>query len=117
LLRPPPRAHKDSRDPAAPLLALQASASGQFLTERNQERLLSNVSGLQVSFLWGAASPSGIKQTTSCVVRTLKSVWLFECGEDTQRNLSRWVGPGRGGEGARAVKKRAHNQQSTVTYV
>ncbi|KAI3438563.1 hypothetical protein D9Q98_000990 [Chlorella vulgaris] len=72
-----------------PLLALQGSVSGQFLTEHNQERLMSNVANLQVSFLWGATAPNGIKHTTTCVVRTVKSVWLFECGEDTQRHLSR----------------------------
>lgn len=72
-----------------PLLALQGSTSGQFLTEHNQERLLSNSTNLQLSFLWGGTAPNGIKHTTSCVVRTIKSVWLFDCGEDTQRHLTR----------------------------
>lgn len=77
-----------------PLLALQGSTSGQFLTEHNQERLLSNSTNLQLSFLWGGTAPNGIKHTTSCVVRTIKSVWLFDCGEDTQRHLTRCGGPG-----------------------
>lgn len=74
---------------AEPLLALQSSLSGRFLTETNQERLMSNAGNLQLYFLWGAAAPNGIKVTTSCLARTAKSVWLFECGEDAQRHLVR----------------------------
>ncbi|PRW58804.1 Zinc phosphodiesterase ELAC 1 isoform B [Chlorella sorokiniana] len=74
---------------ADPLLALQSSAAGLFLTHDNSERTLSNASGLQLSFLWGSTAPNGVKHTTSCVMRTSKSVWLFECGEDSQRHLVR----------------------------
>lgn len=74
---------------ADPLLGLQASVAGRFLTHDNSERTLSNATGLQLSFLWGAAAPNGVKHATSCVMRTSKSVWLFECGEDAQRHLVR----------------------------
>lgn len=80
---------------ADPLLALQSSAAGLFLTHDNSERTLSNASGLQLSFLWGSTAPNGVKHSTSCVMRTNKSVWLFECGEDAQRHLVRcglWPG-------------------------
>ena len=72
---------------ANPLLALQASPSGRFLTEDNQERLLSNAGNMQLYFLSGSAAPNNIRHTTSCIVRTSKSAWLFECGEDSQRHL------------------------------
>ncbi len=71
-----------------PLLALQSSLAGRFLTELNQERLISNFSSLQLYFLWGATAPNGIKLSTTCLARTAKGVWLFECGEDAQRHLS-----------------------------
>ncbi len=74
---------------ADPTLALQSSAAGLFLTNDNSERTLSNATGLQLSFLWGSTAPNGIRHTTSCVMRTNKSVWLFECGEDSQRHLVR----------------------------
>ncbi|KAL4425848.1 hypothetical protein ABPG75_009864 [Micractinium tetrahymenae] len=70
-----------------PLLALQSSPAGRFLTELNQERLISNFSSLQLYFLWGATARNGIKLTTTCLARTAKSVWLFDCGEDAQRHL------------------------------
>ncbi|PSC73783.1 Zinc phosphodiesterase ELAC 1 [Micractinium conductrix] len=72
---------------ANPLLALQSSIAGRFLTEANMERLMSNAGSLQLYFLWGTAAPNGVKLTTSCLARTTKSVWLFECGEDAQRHL------------------------------
>lgn len=71
-----------------PLLALQSSLAGRFLTELNQERLISNFSSLQLYFLWGVAAPNGVRLTSTCLARTAKSVWLFECGEDAQRHLS-----------------------------
>lgn len=73
---------------ANPLLALQSSPTGRFLTDAIQERIMSNAGNLQTFFLYGEAAPNGIKQPTSCVVRTTKGLWLFECGEDTQRHLS-----------------------------
>jgi hypothetical protein len=72
-----------------PLLALQSSASGQFLAEHNQERPMSNAGNLQVSFLWGGTAPNGVKHATACVLRSTKGAWLFGCGEDTQRHLNR----------------------------
>ena len=88
---------------ANPLLALQASAAGRFLTPDNSERMVSNAASLQLFFLWGGTAPNGVKHTTSAVVRTAKSVWLFECGEDAQRHLVRCAAPapvgGAGGAG------------------
>lgn len=88
-----------------PLLALQASPSGRFLSEAGSEKLLSNAASMQLFFLWSGTAPNGIKHSTSCAVRTSKSVWLFECGEDSQRHLVRcalggWVGGGLGGLGS-----------------
>lgn len=71
---------------ADPLLRHQHTVTGKLLQEES-ESVLSNKTGMQVTFLHSHAAPSGLRAATSVAVRTLQSVWLFECGEDTQRSL------------------------------
>lgn len=71
---------------ADPLLGHQRTLTGKLLQEES-ESVLSNKTGMQVTFLHSHAAPSGLRAATSVAVRTLQSVWLFECGEDTQRAL------------------------------
>lgn len=71
---------------ANPLLAHQRTLTGRFLQEES-EAILCNKTGLQATFLHTQTAPGGLHVATSFAVRTIQSVWLFECGEDTQRGL------------------------------
>ena len=71
---------------ADPLLGYQNSCTGALL-EEDSESVMSNKAGFQTIFLSTLTSENGMKTATSVAVRTLQSVWLFECGEDTQRSL------------------------------
>ncbi|GAB4824088.1 hypothetical protein N2152v2_011134 [Parachlorella kessleri] len=73
---------------AAPLLRVQQSPSGLFMRSA-EEAVMANPIGAQVMFLWGHTAPNGIRVATSTAFRTKRSVWLFDCGEDTQRHLLR----------------------------
>lgn len=71
-----------------PLLPFQNSCTGSFVTGSEEEKLVANAQGLQVFFLDGAPgrrAQNGIRVATSTAVRTQRSLWLFDCGEDTQR--------------------------------
>lgn len=71
-------------------VSAQPSLSGANITSSKEERIVSNSVGLQVSFLNsgpGKEAPNGIKTSTSLLVRSQRSIWLFDCGEDTQRSF------------------------------
>jgi ribonuclease BN (tRNA processing enzyme) len=71
-------------------MSAQPSLSGANITSSQEERIVSNSVGLQVSFLNGGPgkeAPNGIKTSTSLLVRSQRSIWLFDCGEDTQRSF------------------------------
>lgn len=69
-----------------PLLQHQETEYGKFVQE-DSESVMSNKTGMQVTFLSTNKSKNGTHIATSAAVRTLQSVWLFEVGEDTQRSL------------------------------
>ena len=71
---------------ADPLLQYQKTITGTLL-EENSESVMSNKTGFQATFLSTLTSQNGIKTATSLALRTLQAVWLFDCGEDTQRSL------------------------------
>ena len=71
---------------ADPLLQYQSTMTGCLL-EENSESVMSNKTGVQATFLSTLRCENGIKTATSVALRTLQSVWLFDCGEDTQRSL------------------------------
>lgn len=71
---------------ATPLLQHQSTVTGKLIQEES-ESVMSNKTGMQLTFLSTQSAGNGIKAATSAAVRTLQSVWLFECGEDTQRSL------------------------------
>ena len=71
---------------ADPLLAHQSTNTGIFL-QSDLGSVLSNGTGMQITFLSNHASSSGVRAAPSIAVRTLQSAWLFDCGEDTQRTL------------------------------
>ena len=58
-----------------------------ILLEDDSESVMSNKTGMQVTFLSTLCAENGVKVATALACRTLQSVWLFECGEDTQRSL------------------------------
>ncbi|KAK9827696.1 hypothetical protein WJX81_001407 [Elliptochloris bilobata] len=54
------------------------------------EAATSNVAGLQLCFLGTSAGhPTHIRSAAALALRKNKAIWLFECGEDTQRQLLR----------------------------
>lgn len=71
---------------ADPLLEHQYTTTGLFL-QSDFGSVLSNGTGMQITFLSNHSSPSGLRVAPSIAVRTLQSAWLFDCGEDTQRTL------------------------------
>jgi ribonuclease Z len=57
------------------------------LLEDDSESILSNKTGMQVTFLSTLKAPNGVRIASSVALRTLQSVILFDVGEDTQRSL------------------------------
>ncbi|KAK9829871.1 hypothetical protein WJX72_008356 [[Myrmecia] bisecta] len=60
------------------------------MSETELELLISNNTGMQLSFLGTCAVEYGkIRSSNSVALRLGKSIWLLDCGEDTQRQLMR----------------------------
>jgi ribonuclease Z len=72
---------------AEPLFKVQKGRMSGILLEEDSESVMSNKTGMQVAFLSTLTAENRIKIATGLAIRTLQSVWLFECGEDTQRSL------------------------------
>ena len=58
-----------------------------ILLEDDSECVMSNITGMQVTVLSTLCAENSVRVATALACRTLQSVWLFECGEDTQRSL------------------------------
>jgi hypothetical protein len=72
------------------LFAAQRTRTGILIagaSAEQQERIMSNTTGLQAVFLSKVTASNGLPVATTAALRFRKSVWFFECGEDTQRGL------------------------------
>ncbi|KAK9821050.1 hypothetical protein WJX74_006080 [Apatococcus lobatus] len=77
--------------PQSATSAAPAAPSTQAIREEDPDYehvLVANGTGMQLSFLGTSSdNPTTVRGEGCTALRNLRSVWLFDCGEDTQRSL------------------------------